>query len=349
MNVKEVYKHDEEVRLKVEASAEEIDKSFVDGLEFFLVQYDLSSAEGTTPLEKIRNEFGDDTDKAVYSAIINYLIPFAMGEYGTLPVATFDVDYDTPPVQGSPFTFEMTALIAPSFELTSYERVSVSLEPMPEVKEQDIDEQMAMFARQITAEQQNVDPNSPDLVVPEITEQWVQDNLTQMNITSVEELRDRFRQTSEEELEARYEQAKLAAAMEEYRKRFPVTLPENMVSIMTDELFETFQMEIAQQGMTFDDIATQQGFTEEQVKATLHDEAEIQLMHGFILDSIFKHEQLELTPRDLQQVLRNAAPGREEDYFESMKNSGRVDLLKQSAARMKAASWVVEHTTYNTL
>ena len=45
-------------------------------------------------------------------------------------------------------------------------------------------------------------------------------------------------------------------------------------------------------------------------------------------------------------ALRNMAPGNEEDTLEAIRKSGRDFMLKQGAARMKAAQWILENTTF---
>ena len=205
-----------------------------------------------------------------------------------------------------------------------------------------------MLARQVAASQQNLDPNSEKLVVPAVTDSWVSENLSESGISTVQDLRERFRQTSEEELVTRYEQAKMVAAMEAYLQRFTGTVSEKMLSAMTQELFETLVSDLVSEGTNFEEFAKQQGLTEDEVKESLSAQAENQLVQGFILDAIFEHEQIQLQPTDLIQALKNIAPGKEEDTFEAMQKSGRAFLLKQSAQRMKAAEWIMDNTTFVT-
>ena len=136
--------------------------------------------------------------------------------------------------------------------------------------------------------------------------------------------------------------------MEAYLERFTGSVSEKMLSAMTQELFETLVSDLVSEGTNFEEFAKQQGLTEEEVKKSLSAQAENQLVQGFILDAIFEHEQIELQPTDLIQALKNIAPGKEEDTFESMQKSGRAFLLKQSAQRMKAAEWIMDNTTFVT-
>lgn len=349
MQVEILEKNGEEARLRATASEEEMKCAFTDGLDAFILQYNLDTLKGDSSYDKIVNTLKqDEADQVIYSSVVNFLVPFAISEYGKAPLATYDIASDEVPTSDKPFSFELTFLEKPHFELSSYEPATVNVAPKPEVQEADLDEQMRMLARQIAAAQQNLDPNSEKLVVPAVTDTWVAENLSESNIKTVQELRERFRQTSEEELATRYKQAKMAAAMEAYLERFTGSVSEKMLSAMTQELFETLVSDLVSEGTNFEEFAKQQGLTEEEVKQSLSAQAENQLVQGFILDAIFEHEQIQLQPTDLIQALKNIAPGKEEDTFEAMQKSGRAFLLKQSAQRMKAAEWIMDNTTFVT-
>lgn len=349
MKLEELSRDGEEIQFRVSVSADEMSNAFTDGLDAFVLQYNLGQLEGDTSLDKLLNAFEkDEAQQAIYSAVINYLVPFAISEFGEAPLATYGIESEDAPESGKPFAFTMMMLVRPEYRLSSYEPAKVEIEAKPEVQDEDLEEQMRMLARQMAAAQQNVDASSSDLVTPEVTDDWVKENLADMNISTVAELRERFRQTSEEELATRYEQAKMAAAMEEYASRFDGHVSEKMLSAMTQELYETFLAELASEGMDFKTFSVQQNLTEDDVRATLSAQAENQLIQGFILDAIFEHEELKLEATDLARALRNMAPGREEDTFEAIQKSGREFLLKQGASRMKAAEWIMENTTFIT-
>ena len=263
-----------------------------------------------------------------------------------MPVSTYGIESDETPEPDKMFSFDMTVLVKPEFELSSYKPVKVEIEPKPEVNEADIDEQISMLVRQFSAAQQGVQPDDDSLQVPEVTDEWVADNMSPMGIATVAELRDRFRATSEEELENRYAQAKMAAAMDEYAKRFEGEISEKMIEVMTQELYETFLAQLSQEGITLDAFFAQQHLTEEEVRANLATQAKMQLLQGFILDAIFRHEALKLEPGDMIAAMRNIAPGREEEAFEAMQKSGRSTLLKEGASRMKAAGWIMANAEF---
>ena len=98
MKVEQIKDNGEEVRLRVFASAAEMSKAFTDGLDAFVVQYQMDQLEGESSLEKINNALGEEDGKAaVYNAVINYLVPFALEKQGTMPVSTYGIESDETP------------------------------------------------------------------------------------------------------------------------------------------------------------------------------------------------------------------------------------------------------------
>ncbi len=349
MQVEQIADNGEEIRLRVKATADEMTHAFTDGLDAFVVQYQLDSFEGATSADKIAVAMGEqDAQAAIYSAVINFLVPYALEEFGAAPLSTYGIESDDEPEAGKEYTFEMTVLLKPEFELTSYEPLEVIVSPAPCVEEEDIDKQVAMLARQVTAMRQGKEVDDASVEIPELDDEWVANTLPPlgMEVSTIEELRAGFRKASIEELAASYEQEKMNRAMEQYAQRFEGVISDKMVQAMTQELYETFLAELARDGLTFQAFAKQQGMTEEDVHATLAQQATNQLKQGLILDAIFRHEKLELGIGDLMTAIHNIAPGREDETFDAMQKTGRGFLLKEGASRMKAAEWIMSNTTF---
>lgn len=149
MKVEKVKEENGELELSITASPEEVDKAFTDGLDVFIDQFQLRSLEGETALQKIYNAMSpEEARDAVSSAVISYLIPFALDQENIIPMTSSSVGAESDPVEGKEFTFNVTILPKPEFELTSYDPVEVSVLAPLDVTEQDIDMQMHMLASQ---------------------------------------------------------------------------------------------------------------------------------------------------------------------------------------------------------
>lgn len=86
---------------------------------------------------------GADTVKASLTEdLVNELYPLALDEHNLVPLFKPEFDMDTEIVEDNkPFSFSTTIDVKPSFELSSYDNVSVEI-PMPEATEAEIDAQI---------------------------------------------------------------------------------------------------------------------------------------------------------------------------------------------------------------
>ena len=346
MRVEKVNQTGDEVELSITASPEEVDKAFTDGLDVFINQFQLGGLEGETSLQKIYNAMSpEEARDAVSSAVISYLIPFALDQANVIPMASSDVNAEADPVEGKEFTFNVTVLAKPEFELSNYDPVEVSVLAPLDVTEQDIDLQIHMLASQFATVKVDPETGEEETIIPEVTDEWVETNLKGMGVTNVEDLRAQFRATSEKVKEEQLESAKANAVMAAWAQRFDGEVSPKMVDAMTTDMLEGFKMELAQQGKTLMDFMLEQKTDEKQIRASLAAQAEAQLINGFVLDAIFRHEDLEVTVEDLKHTLTAMAPGQEEDVLDQMQTAGRAFLLKEGASRMKAANWALDNAT----
>lgn len=344
MKVEKVNEVDGEVELSITASPEEVDKAFTDGLDVFISQFDLGKLEGETSLQKIYNAMSpEEARDAVSSAVISYLIPFALDEANIIPMTSSSVNAEVDPEEGKEFTFNVTILAKPEIELSSYEPVEVSVLAPHDVTEQDIDIQLQMLASQFATVKVDPETGEEETIIPEVTDEWVVKNLKGMGVESVEELRSQFRATSEKVKEEQLESAKMNAVLAAYAERFDGDVDEKMIDAMTTDMLEGFKLELAKQGRTLMDFMLEQKTDEKQIRTSLATQARAQLIQGLVLDAIFRHEDLELGVPDLKNALTAMAPGQEEDIFDQMQAAGRTFLLKEGAARMKAADWALEN------
>jgi FKBP-type peptidyl-prolyl cis-trans isomerase (trigger factor) len=350
MIVEKIDKVDGEVELAVTASAEEVNKAFTDGLDLFIEQFQLGNLEGETAKEKIQKAMGEDEARdTITSAVISYLMPFALAEAEIIPMTTSDVKAESDPVEGSEFTYRVTVLAKPEFELSSYEPVSVTVKAPQDVTEEDIDIQLQMLASQFATTQTNPETGEEETIVPEITDEWVATTLKGMGVDKVEQLRDQFRATSESVKAEQLESAKANAVLAAYVERFTGEVSPKMAEGMAQDMFENFKAQLSQQGKTLEGFMEAQNMDEDQVRARFSEQAQAQVAQGLVLDAIFRHENLKLEVADLKRALHLMAPGQEDDLFDQMEKTGRIFLLKEGASRLKASDWAMQTATITVL
>ena len=99
LKVEKVKEENGELELSITASPEEVDKAFTDGLDVFIDQFQLRGLEGETALQKIYNAMSpEEARDAVSSAVISYLIPFALDQENIIPMTSSSVDAESDPV-----------------------------------------------------------------------------------------------------------------------------------------------------------------------------------------------------------------------------------------------------------
>lgn len=348
MKVEKINEIDGDVELKITADATEVDKAFDEGLQIFISQYEVEGSEDDAPVQRIMKALGAEEGRdAITSAVINFLLPFALEEADIIPMTSSNVNAEADPKQGESFTFSVTVLPKPFFELSDYTPVEVSVQGRGEVTEADIDMQVHMLGHEFATVKVDPETGEEEVIEPTITDEWVKNTLQGTGVDSVEQLRAQFRETSERVRNEQFENSKMTAIMAEYAKRFTGEISSKMTAAMTDDMYEAFKMQLESEGMSLMDFMLQQKTDEKQIRASLATQAENQLIQGFVLDAIFRHHKLKLELSDLMNALGSLAPGDEEDAFEAMQKTGRVFLLKEGASRMKAANWLLENSKIN--
>jgi trigger factor len=72
------------------------------------------------------------------------------------------------------------------------------------------------------------------------------------------------------------------------------------------------------------------------------------LVQGFSLDALFRHEKMTLTQDDLLATCHAMNPqGNPKQMLKQVEDAGRGFALRESAQRMKANRWLVDHAKIN--
>ena len=112
---------------------------------------------------------------------------------------------------------------------------------------------------------------------------------------------------------------------------------------MRSNLMENMRMELQQSGQTWEDFVAQNG-GEQQFGMMLMLQTREMLVQGFALDAVFRHEKLSLTDEDIEAACRAMNPQvNPKQLRQQFEQSGRGFALRESAERLKANNWVLEH------
>ena len=128
MKVKETKIDDEHLRLSVTATVTDVDRAFAVAERSFARSLGLTPVEDTPTRELIQQKLRiRDVDDAIASQVLDALVPFALDKTNITPLVMPTGETKEKIVRGKPLSFTVTVMPKPSFTLSSYEPVEVSV------------------------------------------------------------------------------------------------------------------------------------------------------------------------------------------------------------------------------
>ncbi|MCI8450964.1 MAG: trigger factor [Eggerthellaceae bacterium] len=177
--------------------------------------------------------------------------------------------------------------------------------------------------------------------LPEIDDEWVAANMPMYK--SAADLRADIQRNVERGAREQYENYKRQLAVTELARRFEGKIADEVYEAMRANLMENMRMELQQSGQSWEDFVAQNG-GEQQFGMMLMLQTREMLVQGFALDSVFRHEKLTLTDEDIEAACRAMNPqANPKQLRQQFEQSGRGFALRESAERLKANNWVLEH------
>ncbi len=332
------------VELLVEAEAPMVERALSQGVEMFLAQMGVPMQKGADPVEYLRAIVGDHASDMVKTAVMGYLVPFAITQAERFPVAAPDPVAIGAPVAGAPFAFTMTFVEKPVFELSSYEPVEVEIPGISPVTDEDVDVQIAMLAEQFAAQSADSESGDSAAGIPEVTDAWVKETFGAQGIDSVAALREAMRQAGEQYQADSFEQNRSMSVVGEYGKRLMGEIPAALIDDFAEEMAGMMQMQIESQGVTFDQHLASQGMTAQQFEESVRAQSAQALRDSFALDALFRHVGLELTEDSLLEAVSLLQPDADPvALLKQFEDEGRMFMVRENAERMAATQWALDH------
>lgn len=182
-------------------------------------------------------------------------------------------------------------------------------------------------------------------VVPTIDDEWIAKNMPMYK--DLKTLRSDIRRSIERQDKDQYESYKLQAVAAELAHRFQGKIADEAYEAMRDNLVQNMRASLQQQNKSWEEFVQENG-GEQQFGMMLMLQTREMLVQGFALDAVFRHEKLVLTDDDVNEACRmmnpQANPKQTRQQFEQ---SGRGFALRESAERMKANKWALDHAVVN--
>ncbi len=182
-------------------------------------------------------------------------------------------------------------------------------------------------------------------VAPELNDEWVQKSMPWYK--SFEDLRNDVAQGIERQARAQYDSYLCQLAAKALSKRFEGSIPDEVYEAARTNLMDSIRMNLQQQGKTWDDFVKENG-GDQQVGMMVMLQTRELLVQGFTLDAVYRHEKLTITDADIEEACASLnsqmSPKQVRRQFEK---NGQFFSLRESAERIKANKWVVEHAKIN--
>lgn len=178
-------------------------------------------------------------------------------------------------------------------------------------------------------------------VEPELNDEWVQKTMPWYK--TFDELRSDIARSVGKQEREQYDTYLRQAAAAEVAKRFQGKIADEVYEATRGNLVNNMRRELQGQGKTWEEFVEENG-GEQQLGMMLMLQTREILVQGFALDAVYRHEKLSLTDADIDEACASinpqASPKQIRQQFEQ---NGSGFALRESAERLKANKWLVEH------
>jgi FKBP-type peptidyl-prolyl cis-trans isomerase (trigger factor) len=331
------------VRVDVEATEGEYMDALSRGLPSFLASMGVQVTPDADLDQALRAAAEGSTEDEIrfvkLDCAASYLMPRAVEQAGLFPACTPAIVGTQQEADGS-LTFGVEVYPKPHVDLSSYEPVRIAERaPMP-VTEEEIDQRLAAMAMRSAVTQPDIVTGKPKKVPALIDDGWVSKNVD--GCSTVDELREKLRETGERYKRDEFEHRKQNDAIAELARRMEGDIPDDLVNAVAEGMMAELASQLSAQGMTIEQFAAQRNATDEQIRDDARRQARENLIQGAVLDSYFAHECKELKEGDIESALSVIAPGMEEEALRAFMANGFMFTVTETAQRLRATCAIME-------
>ena len=178
-------------------------------------------------------------------------------------------------------------------------------------------------------------------VLPEFNKEFFED-LNVGGVESLEDLKKYIKENMTAERSKQIEDEYLFKCLDEVVKNSKFDIPEEMTEDETNRLVKEFSEKLSYQGLKLEDYLKYCNTTMDDFKGTLKDEANKRIGYRLIVDAVVEKEKLEITDKELEDGLKEAAEkyGMSVEDFE--KEIGSKELFKYDLLMRKAMEIVTK-------
>lgn len=157
------------------------------------------------------------------------------------------------------------------------------------------------------------------------------------------DMRESIRRSLNHQAKEQYEGYVRQVAASELAKRFQGKIADEVYENMRNNILNNIQANLQQQGKTYEEFVQENG-GQEQFGMMLMVQTRDMLVQGYALDALFRHERMKLAEEDLLEACHAMNPQvNPRQMMKELQDSGRSFALRETAERLKANKWLVEH------
>lgn len=182
-------------------------------------------------------------------------------------------------------------------------------------------------------------------VAPELNDEWVQKNMPWYKTFA--DLRDDIARSIERQQRTQYDSYLRNLAVTELAKRFEGKIADEVYEATRNNLVNNIRMGLQQQNKTWEEFVKENGGEQQLGMMMMLQTREI-LVQGFALDAVYRHEKLNVSDADIEEACASINPQMNPKQIrQQFEQNGQFFALRESAERIKANKWIVEHAKIN--
>jgi len=177
-------------------------------------------------------------------------------------------------------------------------------------------------------------------VTPVIDDAWVKKYMPMF--ANLKDFTKEIKKGIEAEQRQMYDNLVLNLISGQLSQRFEGKIPDEVYEAAQQGLLKDMREQVAQANMTWDNFIEQQGGAQ-QFQMMMMLETRNQVVKGYCLDAVFRHEGLVLNEDDVKAACREINPRDPNSVRQGLESTGRGFVLRELAERYKASRWLLDH------
>ncbi len=182
-------------------------------------------------------------------------------------------------------------------------------------------------------------------VLPDINDEWVKKYMPMYKDAA--SLRGSMLDEMSKQSKQQYDDYQRQLAAGELGRRFQGRIDDPVYESMQQNLMNNLRQELQRQNMTYEQFVEQQG-GQQQFSMMMMMQTREMLVQGYALDALFRHEKMVLNDEDIEAACKAINPqANPKQTRQQMEQSGRGFALRETAERLKANQWLLDHAVVN--